>query len=527
MSAPPESLKTHRLLTENLFRQLAIGDREAQILETHISSVILAGDYAYKIKKPLNLGFLDFSTLARRHRFCEEEVRLNGRLAPHIYLDVVAICGSPEHPVLDGEGEAIEYAVRMRRFGRQALLSDNPASLTSELADRIADRLAQFHGGIERAADSQAFGDPDAVLFPMRQNFEQVRRLFDDAAMLAKLDRLESWTLKRYRSLRILLTQRKRDGYVRECHGDLHLGNIALDAGELIIFDGIEFNPALRWIDVMSELAFLLMDLDAAGKPVFGQRILNVYLQLTGDYHGLALLRFYQAYRAMVRCKVAAIQLQQAETDVQRSSLRAACARYLDLALGYTVMTAPALLITHGLSGSGKSTVSAELMTQLAAVRLRSDVERKRLVGLDAEADSGSAPGDGIYTTDFTEKTYERLLQLAQTILEAGFTAIVDATFLEAARRQAFAQLADRLRLGFLILDFQAPEAELRKRVAQRHLQGTGASEADVAILERQLAAYRPLGDKEKKRSLVITPSRPLSLDDLNTRLRQQLCDTG
>lgn len=523
MTATSKPLKDHKKLVANLFRRLAVEDIRAQLVETHISSVILAGDHAYKIKKPLDLGFLDFSTLPRRRLFCEEEVRLNGRLAPQVYLGVVAICGTVEHPRLDCDGEAIEYAVRMRRFGQHALLSDNPARLSPELADDIAVRLADFHAAIARAAEDVPYGDPETVLFPMQQNFEQVRSLIGDEAVQANLERLESWTLTRYQSLQPLLAQRKRGGFVRECHGDLHLGNIALDGGELIVFDGIEFNPALRWIDTMSELAFLLMDLDDAGRPELGQRILNGYLQISGDYDGLPLLRFYQVYRAMVRCKVAVIQLQQAETETQRSPLQAAYASYLQLALSYTRNIAPSLLITHGLSGSGKSTVSGVLMTQLTAIRLRSDVERKRLAGLQAQADTGSAPGAGIYASGFTAQTYARLLALAQAVLEAGFTAIVDATFLDPASRQAFAELADRLRVPYLILDFQAPAEELRKRVAQRRRQAADASEADIAVLERQLAVYQPLSEKERRRSLEISPNRPLQLDQVNARLDQQL----
>ena len=516
MSGP---LIENKELAENLFRLLAANDPDAQMVETHISTVLLVGDYAYKIKKPLDLGFLDFSTLDRRAHCCREEVRLNKRLAPEIYLDVVAIRGSPEHPTLEGEGKVIEYAVRMRRFSGQLLLSENPAALESELAEKIAERLAEFHGTIACAADDQPFGEPEAVLFPMQQNFEQVRALVNDTEVLDKLERLESWTLSSYQGLRPLLVQRKRAGFIRECHGDLHLGNIAWGNGQLIIFDGIEFNPALRWIDTVSELAFLLMDLDDSNRPDLAQRILNSYLQRCGDYAGLALLRFYQVYRAMVRCKVSAIRLLQADSTAQRTALKAAVSSYLDLALGYTRPATPALLITHGLSGSGKSTVSAEIMTRMPAIRLRSDVERKRLAGLQAYADSGSSQDGGIYSAGFTGRTYARLLELAQVVVHAGFIAIVDATFLDPDSRRPFADLADRLQLPFLILDLQAPESELRERVGRRKAGAQGASEADLGVLENQLAAFRPLTESEQKRALVISPSSPLSLYELESRL--------
>ncbi len=511
----------HNRLLDNLQRALA-GDVAGEVvrIETHISTVLLAGDYAYKIKKPIDLGFLDFSTLERRYFCCQEEVRLNGRLAPSIYLGVVPVTGSLDNPSLEGQGETIDYAVRMRRFSQSGLLSNQLDTLDSGLIDNLALVLAQFHAGIARATESQSFGEPQKVLFPMQQNFDQIRALIEGTQEREQLARLQSWTVARFGELEDVLLQRKKKGFVRECHGDLHLGNIALEDGKPIIFDGIEFNPDLRWIDTMSELAFLLMDLEENGRPELAQRLLNRYLEACGDFDGMCLLRFYQVYRAMVRAKVAAIRLTQPDLlEQQRLELQAEFDAYLRRASGYTRPNSPALIITHGLSGSGKSTVTADLLMNIPAIRLRSDIERKRLAGLAPRADSGSALGNGIYSADFTEKTYQRLLELSGRLLQAGFVVIVDATLLKLGQRRWFRELAAQHGVPFLILHFVVPEAELRHRIERRVTQGEGVSEAGLAVLDVQLKGAEPIGVDEQSQVLEIRPEQPLEVAEVKRRL--------
>ncbi len=509
------NLEQHRTLAANLRRRLAGEVGDCGLIETHISSVLLAGGFAYKIKKPVDLGFLDFSTLERRRHFCQEEVRLNRRLEPEIYLEVVPVTGTLDAPRIGGDVPVLDYAVRMRRFDQDGVLANHPERLTPAWVDRLARRIAAFHQEIARAGPEQPYGDAEGVLAPMLQNFRQIRALWRGDDIGPRLDALERWTRTRFERLLPLLHQRKEGGWIRECHGDLHLGNIALDHGRLILFDGIEFNPGLRWIDIQSELAFLLMDLDEHRLPGVGWRLLNRYLEEVGDYPGLPLLRFYQCYRAMVRAKVAAIGLGQAATEEGRRAFLG----YLELAAGYTADSRPALLITHGFSGSGKSTETESLLAELPAVRIRSDVERKRLAGLPAGAESGAAPGEGIYSGDFTRATYRRLLDLARVMLEAGFSVVVDATFLEREWRQPFEELARRQGVPFAILDFQVPEDELRRRVAARSRRGGDASEADLAILERQLAsAVPPTGEERGLLWQTIHPRR-LDVDGLRRML--------
>lgn len=467
-------------------------------LETHISHVLLAGDFAYKIKKPLALGFLDFTSLNRRKYYCEEELRLNGRLAPELYLDCVPIGGDASRPVLDDRaGPAIEYAVRMRRFPQDALLDRALAAgrLEPRHLDTLARRLADFHRAIPAADPAAPFGVPERVRQPMLDNFTHTRPLLADPADREVLAAVERWTLAASERLWPRLAERKAGGWIRECHGDLHLGNMVLaDTGQVIVFDCIEFNDDLRWIDVINDLAFLTMDLRFRGAGAFAQRVLNTWLEYSGDFAGAALLSYYQVYRAMVRAKINAIQASQDSVlQAARATASENCRAYLQLALALAKESPPFLLITHGVSGSGKSRRTGQLLEQFpGAIRIRSDVERKRLFGLGPLDDSGSTLGGGLYTPDASARTYQRLRGLADGLLAAGHPVLVDATFLKRAHRQPFRELASRHGVPFILLDCAADPDTLRARVAARRQRGDDAAEADVAVLERQLQHDEP-----------------------------------
>ncbi len=472
-------------------------------IETHISHVFLAGDFAYKLKKPLDLGFLDFSTLERRRACCEEELRLNRRLAGELYLDVVPIAGSPDAPRIGGLGPVLEYAVRMRRFPQRTLL--DRCALTPALAERIGERVASFHAQIPMAAPDSPFGTPDAVLAPMLENLRQVRERVTAPGNAQRLDRLDAWTRQRWESLLPILERRRKEGRVRECHGDMHRGNIALKHGEPLFFDAIEFNPSLRWIDTASELAFLVMDLDEAGEPRLARRLLNRYLEVGGDYEGLKVLDFYKVYRAMVRAKVLAIRLGQPDQEGSGGAqVRRECARYLELAESYTRTRRPRLAIFCGLSGSGKTRLARALRDVLPAIHVRSDVERKRLFGLRAEERTSLGIALGIYFPQATEWTYQRLYALAEIILGCGYDALVDATFLTRAHRAAFRELARKHGAGFAVLALEAPVDVLRRRVTRRLAEDRDASEANLAVLERQRTVCEPLAPAEHESALRI-----------------------
>ncbi|ADC61978.1 bifunctional aminoglycoside phosphotransferase/ATP-binding protein [Allochromatium vinosum] len=491
-------------------------------IETHISHVLLAGEYAYKFKKPLDLGFLDFSTLERRRHGCEEEVRLNRRLAPDLYLGVVTVNGSLDAPRIGGPGPVLEYGVWMRRFPQSALLDRQP--VTSELMTRLAEHIAEFHADIPIAGPNSGFGTPARVLEPMLENLTQIRVRLDSPEDLARLEALESWSRNRFEALTPVIEKRRAEGFVRECHGDMHRGNIALVDGRIRIFDAIEFNPNLRWIDTASEIAFLIMDLEQEGERGAAQRFLNRYLERSGDYGALAMLDFYKVYRALVRAKVLAIRWGQDDPPfAEAQALRDDFARYLELAQSYTWARRRHLLIACGLPGSGKSRLSSRLREALPMIHLRSDIERKRLFGLGELARTASSIDRGIYFPRATDWTYERLHRLADGILASGYDVLVDATFIARQRRERFAALARRHRAGFAILALEAPLEVLRERVMRRLAQGADVSEADLSVLECQHASRQPLSELEHRRALVIDTSRDNAFSEILARLRTLL----
>jgi uncharacterized protein len=490
-------------------------------IETHISHVLLAGEYAYKFKKPLNLGFLDFSTLERRRHCCEEELRLNRRLAPDLYLGVVTVNGTLDTPHIGGSGPILEYSVWMQRFPQSALLDRQP--VTAELMTRLAERIAGFHADIPVAPPASGFGAPARVLEPMLENLTQIRARVDSPEDLARLATLESWIRTRFEALTPVIEQRRAEGFVRECHGDMHRGNIAFVDDQIQIFDAIEFNPNLRWIDTASEIAFLVMDLEQEGERGAAQRFLNRYLELSGDYGALALLDFYKVYRALVRAKVLVIRAGQCDLEPDELGIRRDFERYLKLANSYTKNRQRSLVIACGLPGSGKSRLSYQLRETLPLIHLRSDIERKRLFGLGELARTTSSIDRGIYFPRATDWTYERLHRLADGVLASGYDVLVDATFIARQRRERFAALARRHRAGFAILSLEAPIEILRERVARRLARGGDVSEADLSVLECQYRSRQALSELERRRALVIDTSGEAALPEILGHLRQLL----
>lgn len=440
-----------------------------EVVETHISWVLLAGDYAYKIKKPVVLPFLDYGSAARRRACCEAELRLNRRYAPDLYLEVVDFDGEP--------------AVRMRRFAEADRLDHVCArgALTPEQLADLARRLAAFHEAAAVAGAGERFGDPAQVLAPALENFEELERLLPAEA--ERLVRLKVWTRAEHTARHADFSRRKAAGRVRECHGDLHLANLVLLDGRPTPFDCIEFNDDFRWIDVAAEVAFTWLDLIDHRRPGLAAWFLNEWLLWSGDYDALAVLRFYAVYRAMVRAKVAAIQGREVEA-----------AEYLAMAEALTAPAPANLTITFGLSGSGKTTAARAWLladARTVTIRLRSDVERKRLFGLAPDAASDGS----IYGPDANQRTYGRLRTLAATLLADGWPVLVDAAFLRRAERDEFRTLATSLGVRFAILACEAPIDELRRRLTAR----TGdASEATVAVLEQQCHWREALGADER-----------------------------
>ena len=471
-----------------------------RVAETHISWVVLTGEFAYKIKKPIKLSFLDYSTLERRHRLCEEELRLNRRLAPGLYLGVSAIGGAPGRPRIDDGSTPLEYAVRMRQFSPADELSALLAarSVTPDDVAALGTGIARFHAAAAPAPAGSAHGRAETVHRVAMDNFTELRALPEGAGWASQLAALESRIAALHRDLRPLMDERRETGRVRECHGDLHCGNVVRWAGALTPFDGIEFEPGLRFIDVINDIAFLTMDLAERGHVDLRRAVLQAWADTSGDWAGLPLLPYYEAYRALVRAKVDALRALQLEAgSPARAAAVTDCRRYLDWAAARVAGRRPVLLITCGLSGSGKTWLARRLAAHLDALHLRSDVERKRLAGLAAHEDSRSPPDAGIYTLEFNERTYRRLHDCAAASLAGGEPTIVDAAFLRSHERQSFLTLARQKNVPFAIVHCHAPEAVLRERVSARAASGSDASEAGLDVLARQPSYWEAFGGDE------------------------------
>ncbi|MBT3066332.1 AAA family ATPase [Rhodoferax sp. U11-2br] len=474
--------------------------KRVELVETHISWVLLAGEFAYKIKKPVKLAFLDFSTLALRQQACLDELRLNRRLAPDIYLDVVCLNNSPHGPQWGGTGQVLDYAVRMRRFdeaGRLDHVCERGELRPVHLSD-LAGSLVAFHETAAFAAPDTRFGVPDQVMAPMLDNFTDLSTMLKpppDADALARLACLQTWTQAQFKQLAPLMHARKSGGRVRECHGDLHLANLVLINGAVRLFDCLEFNEDLRWIDVASDIAFPYIDLLEHGQPGLANWLLNEVLSHSGDYQGSLLLRFYAVYRCLVRAKVAAIRAKQ--LHAYTSEVQADISLAERLAAPHPVQ----LTVTHGLSGCGKTYLTDQWLQQnnhAPTLRLRADVERKRLFKLGRLAQSNSGINAGIYAPEVHAQVYAHLRELPASLLAAGWSVIVDASFLKRADRDVFRALAAEQNARFAILAPQASPEQLRARILARNAAGTDASEATLAVLAHQQHELESLTDDER-----------------------------
>jgi uncharacterized protein len=504
------SLEQQARMVQALRAALAAQGGEVLLIETHISFVLVGAVHAYKIKKALKNAFLDQSTLPLREHACHEELRLNGRLAAGLYLGVVALTGSADAPVLGGAGPAIDWAVKMRAFAQDSLWNRLAAhrALRAAHIDELARVLAPVHAAAAVADARGRLGSPQQVRAPLQDSLADLECLARTPAQHSRLRQLRDWEADVYPRLAPVMAERLAAGRVRECHGDLHLGNVTLIDGRTTVFDGIEFNDDFRWIDVMSDVAFMAMDLQAHGLPRLAHRFINAYLELSGDYDGVRVLDYYLVHRALVRAKVELLRQAQCQAaDAEAAQHASAAAHYLELAQDFCQPRRPVLMLTHGYSGSGKTTLTQSLLETIGAIRIRSDVQRKRLAGLQAHARSGSPLFAGLYGQDMTGATYARLLELAAPVLAGGRDTILDATYLRRAQREAARRWAEQRGVPCLILAFDADAQVLRERLRRRAAQGADASEADEAVLDAQMRTAQPLQADEQDAVVRCGPS--------------------
>ncbi len=440
----------------------------ANIIETHSSWIILTKKYVYKIKKPLDLGFLDYSTLVKRKYYCEEEMRINKIFAPDLYIKIISFTV---------KNKIVDYALVMNQFEQENLFSHllKSRALKPDYLIDLAKQLALIHQNTEIAKGK--FGSPENIWFPVQQNFDQIRPFLqknknNNPRLAAQLNRCEKWAQEQFQHLLPIVKSRKRKKYIRACHGDLHLGNIVLYHGKPMMFDAIEFNDNLRYTDTMADVGFLLMDLDEKRHAELGNGFLNEYLTQTGDYDGVKLLRFYQAYRAVVRAKIKLF-----ETEINWDSYSTS----MNLAEAYCENSPPSVYIMHGTAGSGKTTRAKQLALKLNAIHLRSDVERQRIANDPATR----------YSEAMNKKVYKHLFNVTQKLLESGYSVIVDATFLKKVQRDLFRKLSFEFHIVPCDVDDKLRETWLRER---RH----DYSEADFIIAQQQREMLEPLTLEER-----------------------------
>jgi len=493
-----------------------------QLIETHISWVVLTGQFAYKIKKPVDLGFLDFTTLALRRHYCERELALNRRFSRDLYLDVVPVNGTRENPRVQGGGEIIDYAVKMRQFDNR-LRADHLAEsgqLGDDLVRLMGRTLARIHRSAPAIDPRSEVGAVAAFSASAMQNFTQIDayNLADD--LRQTLADQKKWVSRVYQNLRQLMEKRREQGFVKDCHGDCHLGNIVILEGEIILFDCIEFNDSFRITDTLAEAALLGMDLWAHGLREQFWRFLNSYLEFGGDYEALALLDLYGCYYALVRAKVDLLKTPAAAQPLVSPESRPEFYRYIALAGQFTAHRSPALILMHGFSGSGKSWLAEQLATRIGAIRIRSDVERKRIFRL--EPDQACAPETDLYSEKASQLTLDRMIALAHAITDAGYICIVDATFLTLTSRAPFFDWAAGGGIPLAILHCEAAEQIILRRLQQRSARARDPSDADSLVYRRQKETAEPLSDRERRYMISVDTGRADCIDFAYRQLAQE-----
>lgn len=496
-----------------------------ELIQTHVSYIFLTDQHAYKIKKPVDFRFLNFSTIDRRRFYCNEEVRLNRRLCPDIYEGVVELRETSDGAAFHGTGAILDYAVKMKRLPAERMLDKLvvAGTVTPATLREVSRVIAAFHLTALTSPSIADYGRLERIMYNWQENFEQTV-IFENTTLPAH-DRefIRSWVETFAAEHEAIFQQRVDGGFIRECDGDIHLENICLDDGAIHIFDCIEFNERFRCCDTAADIAFLLMDLDYHGRHDLAVDVIDEYVARTGDHALVALIDFYKVYRAFVRGKVESFRLNDSGIDPEEQALaRQRAARYFRLARGYIERrrVMPSLFITCGLMGSGKSTLTAQLAFELGIASFNSDEVRKQLAGLSPCTPVRDAFGGGLYDRQSTEATYAELRRLAESQLQNGSSVIIDASFMHKNQRTPFILLAKRLSVPLVILHVVCSETELKRRLHERETEATSVSDGRVELLALQAAGFE--APDETEGTLIPLPAKatPESLaDTVYTRL--------
>ena len=482
-----------------------------KLVQTHMSCVFLTDEHAYKIKKPVNLGYLDYTSLEQRRYFCEQEVILNRRLCPEVYLGVENITFDGVNYALNGSGEIVDYAVRMKRLPDARLLNHllQQNAATMEMMDAVAHKLAQFHAQAQTNDIIAAYGSGTTITQNTEENFSQTQKYFGQAISEAQFERIRDYTRNFMHDNATLLQKRMIERRVRDCHGDLHAQHICF-ADDIYIFDCIEFNERFRYCDVASEVAFLAMDLEHSGRADLSRHFVTQYVTYSNDADIIALLNFYKCYRAYVRGKVACFSLDAPLiSDLDRQHSLEAAVSYFGLTASYT-RDRPILIVMVGLTGSGKTTTATALAGHIGAAHISSDVTRKRLANIPETTHRYDAIDSGLYSPDFHRKTYEAIINQAAGILAEGTSVILDAAFLKQSERKMACDQARQKGADLLIVECHLDAQIAKERLYQRLSQRT-ASDGTWEVYQKQLGWIEPVVHTPRHEHIIIDASLPLA----------------
>lgn len=485
-----------------------------RLLQTHISFVLLTGNYVYKLKKTVNFGFLDYSSLEKRRHFCQQELEMNQRGAAEIYLEVLPISQQGEGFVLGSSDNIVEYALKMRQFPQENLWTSlfDRGELSDSHVEELGRTIARFHAQSPTDEYIQSFGLPDRIQEAIEGNYRATEPYIDRVQTRQQFEEIKAFTDRFFRENCVVFDRRIAAGKIRACHGDLHLKNIATWHDKIILFDCIEFNEPFRLVDVMYDVAFVVMDLEARGRQDLANIFLNTYVEETGDWEGLQVLPLYRCRQAYVRAKVTSFLLDDPGiSDAEKQEASQNAAGYYHLAWQYARSRLGRFIIMSGLSGVGKSTVASWVARRLGAVRIRSDAVRKHWAGIPLDR-RGEA---SIYSESMTQQTYDRLLELGQMLAVQGWSVILDAKFDRSVWRKKAIELATTENLPIRILHCQASPEVLRDRLNRR----TGdIADATADLLDSQLAAAEPFDESERNYAIAIDTTQPLAAQ-LESRL--------
>jgi aminoglycoside phosphotransferase family enzyme/predicted kinase len=477
-----------------------------QLLQTHISYVALTGIYAYKVKKPVNFGFLDFSTLDKRKYYCEEELRLNKRLCPDMYLEVLPITKKDHSLELNGEGTIVEYVLKMKEFPQEYIMTNmlKKGKISMETIDKLCTILVDFYSTQESTEEIISYGELSSVKQNIDENFEQTKPMIDITVPKQTFAYIKDAATKFFEKKKEVFTQRMKEHRIYDCHGDLHSGNIVVTRDKIYIFDCIEFNERFRFCDVASDIGFLAMDLDFMNYPYLSSFFIQNYLQKSNDSGVYSVLNFYKSYRAFVRGKVYGFQLNDPHIDINKQNdLIRTAKKYFDLSYYYAQLFSldvqqhkPILFLVAGLSGTGKSTVAGKIAVDYHAALINTDVVRKEVAGVDQYERHHDQVNAGLYDPWKVDDTYEQVMQRASTVLKNGQNVVLDATFQKKKYREIAHHVAEKHHATLRCILCVCPDTMVKKRLDER-VKKKSVSDGRWEIYVAQKTTFEPFTSDE------------------------------